>query len=272
MPRVDLKAGAVDYLDTGGDGPVLVLLHGLVTDASLWRHVVAGLRADYRCVVPTLPLGSHRQAMRHGADLTLGGQARLVAEFMDTLGLRGATVAQNGAAVAVALATLRPDLVSRLVLIACEAFGHHPYGRALARIPGGLNLAFRLLRVRPLRRLPPFGLMSMRVPHGVSDGWLRPLWHDREVRRDLRAYLLAATNRQLAEATGRLRSFTGPALVVWATEDRLIPAGHGERLTALLPDARLVEIGDSYTLIPEDQPRILCSALRRFLEPFRDEA
>jgi pimeloyl-ACP methyl ester carboxylesterase len=46
-----------------------VFLHGLTMDGSVWRHVVAGLRGDYRCVLPTLPLGGHRRPMHAGADL-----------------------------------------------------------------------------------------------------------------------------------------------------------------------------------------------------------
>lgn len=35
MPQLELSAGVVDYEDTGGDGPVVVLLHGVAMDASL---------------------------------------------------------------------------------------------------------------------------------------------------------------------------------------------------------------------------------------------
>jgi len=63
MPEVELAAGTIEYHDTGGDGPVLVFLHGLTMDGSLWRKVVPGLAADYRCVLPTLPLGGHRRRL-----------------------------------------------------------------------------------------------------------------------------------------------------------------------------------------------------------------
>ena len=66
MPVVGLSAGTIEYEDSGGEGPVLVLLHGLSMDGSLWRGVVADLRVDHRCVVPTLPLGGHRRPMRPG--------------------------------------------------------------------------------------------------------------------------------------------------------------------------------------------------------------
>ena len=64
MLEIELSAGAVEYQDTGGNGPVLVMLHGLAMDGSLWRNVTAVLREDHRCIVPTLPLGGHRRPMR----------------------------------------------------------------------------------------------------------------------------------------------------------------------------------------------------------------
>src|SRR5204862_3083576 len=94
-PEIELTAGTIEYEDTGGDGPVVVLLHGLAMDGSLWRHVVADLRADHRCVVPTLPFGAHRRPMKPGADLSLRGQAGLVAELLERLGLHDVTPVQN---------------------------------------------------------------------------------------------------------------------------------------------------------------------------------
>jgi len=69
-----LSAGTIEYQDTGGSRPVIVLLHGLMMDASLWDEVVTELSADDRCVAPTLPLGAHRHAMNADAGLSLPGQ------------------------------------------------------------------------------------------------------------------------------------------------------------------------------------------------------
>ena len=73
MPEIALSAGPIEYVDTGGDGPVLVFLHGLVMDGTIFDAVVQDLRVDHRCIVPTLPLGSHRRPMRPDADLSLHG-------------------------------------------------------------------------------------------------------------------------------------------------------------------------------------------------------
>ncbi|MGF7121654.1 hypothetical protein DEU38_11831 [Rhodococcus sp. AG1013] len=63
MREVELSAGPIEYEDTGGDGPVLMFIHGLIMDGSVWRNVVAELRDRYRCIVPTWPLGGHRKQM-----------------------------------------------------------------------------------------------------------------------------------------------------------------------------------------------------------------
>jgi pimeloyl-ACP methyl ester carboxylesterase len=113
-----------------------------------------------------------------------------------------------------------------------------------------------------------FGWLSKRpVPDEVMDGWLRPALTQREIRRDLRKYGgdYRRGRQDLIDATERLPSFERPVLVVWATEDRIMPPEHGRRLAEIFPDARLVEIADSYTLIPEDQPGELADAIREFV-------
>ena len=62
--RIDLSTGTLDYLDTGGDGPTVVLLHGLLMDSSLWDGPIAELAADHRCVAPTLRLRKQRLTTR----------------------------------------------------------------------------------------------------------------------------------------------------------------------------------------------------------------
>jgi pimeloyl-ACP methyl ester carboxylesterase len=133
MPEIELTAGTIEYEDTGGDGPVLVLLGGLVMDGSVWDPLVADLR---------------------------------------------------------------------LVISSCEAFENYPPGlpgknvRLTAFVPGGIFLTMQALRIRALRRLP------------IAFGWM-------------------AKHR--------------------------------------LPDARLVEVADSYTLIMRDQPQAFARAIREFV-------
>lgn len=70
------------YSDSGGDGPVVVLLHGVLMNGTLWEEVVEGLRGRYRCIVPELPFGAHRTPMPDDAELDLESLAKVVAEFL----------------------------------------------------------------------------------------------------------------------------------------------------------------------------------------------
>jgi pimeloyl-ACP methyl ester carboxylesterase len=273
MPEIELTAGTIEYEDTGGDGPVLVLLGGGLMDARVWDPVVDDLRADHRCVVPTLPLGAHRKPMRRDADLSLHGFGAIVGELLAGLDLHDATLVQNDHAAGLVLAGENPERVARLVISSCEAFENYPPGlagknlRLLASIPGGLLLAAQVLRVRALRRLPiTFGWMSKRpLPNELLDRWLQPLRTQRGVRRDLSRYGSGARRRQMVEVCERLRSFDRPALIVWTPEDKVARPEHGRRFAELLPDARLVEIADSYTLIMRDQPVAFARAIREFV-------
>jgi pimeloyl-ACP methyl ester carboxylesterase len=69
----------------------------------------------------------------------------------------------------------------------------------------------------------------------------------------------------MLEVCGRLQTFRRPVLVIWAPEDRVQRPDHGRQLAALLPNARLAEIPDSYTLIMRDQPEAFASAVRKFV-------
>ena len=156
------------YSDTGGDGPVVVMLHGVLMNGTLWDTVVEGLRDRYRCIVPELPFGAHTTPMPDDADLSLPALATLVAGFLTELDLRHVTVVCNYSGGAQLL--IRPggtDRVANLVLVSCEAFDNYPPGvpgRLLclnAALPGGTFLTAQLLRPRWIHHLPlTFGALS----------------------------------------------------------------------------------------------------------------
>jgi pimeloyl-ACP methyl ester carboxylesterase len=278
MKQMELSAGTIDYEDTGGDGPALVLLHGLLMDTSLWDMLISELAVDHRCVAPILPLGAHRHPMHADADLSLPGIARLIGEFLDRLELTDVTVVGNdtGGALVQLLAGDGDPRISRIVLASVDAFDNFPPGLTGKTLvltgklsPGMFGMFMQQMRLRPVRRLPiAFGWLTKRGD-AVSRAWLKPILEQRQIRRDtvrvLRA--IAADKHLLLEAAQRLPTFDRPALIVWASEDRIMPLDHGRRLAELFPQGRLVEIPDSYTLIPLDQPTELAKVIRDFTEP-----
>ncbi|WP_377268019.1 alpha/beta fold hydrolase [Peterkaempfera sp. SMS 1(5)a] len=274
MKEIQLSAGTVEYQDTGR-GPVVVLLHGLLMDASLWDGPIAELSADHRCVAPTLPLGAHRRAMGADADLSLPGVARLVVEFLERLDLRDVTLVGNDTGGALVQLVIREGTarVGRVVLASCEAFDNFPpglTGRTLlltGRLPAPMfGLFMQQMRLRMVRRLPiAFGWLTKRGDAAAAE-WVKPVMSRPEIRRDTVRMLRAAAADTgiLLTAAESLPDFDRPALVVWARQDRVMPPEHGRRLAELLPQGELVELDDSYTLLPLDQPVELARLIRQF--------
>jgi pimeloyl-ACP methyl ester carboxylesterase len=275
MKNVDLGAGTIDYVDTGGDGPVVLLLHGLLMDPTLWSGVIDELGAGYRCVAPLLPLGAHVRPLGPGADLTMRGITAIVADLMERLDLHDVTVVGNdtGGVVVQLLMADRNPRVGKAVLVSCDAFDNFPPGLSGKTVvftgklpPSVFGAMMWQLRLKVLRRMPfTFGWLTKRGD-AVTARWLHPLQTRPGIRPDTVRVLrgIAANRTLLADIEDGLRTFDRPTLVVWAEEDKVMPPEHGRRLAALLPESRLVEIADSYTLVPLDQPTELAASIRDF--------
>ena len=93
MKSVDVAAGTVEYRDEGDpDGPPVVLLHGVLMNDRQWDLALPLLPSGYRYLLPVLPLGGHRVAMREDADLTMPGMVGIVADVLDALDLTYVTL------------------------------------------------------------------------------------------------------------------------------------------------------------------------------------
>ncbi len=217
MRQVELTGGTVEYDDTGGHGRVVVLCHGLLMDGSVWDRMLPHLDPGLRVVRPLLPLGAHRLPMRPDADLSLRGQAAMLAELLERLELDDVVLVVSDTGFPLLLAAARHPRVGALVALPCEAFDNIPPGlpgrtvALAARIPGGVLVAAAALRLPFARRLPfTLGPMSRRPldPRLVSR-WTAPLLRDRAVRRDLVKYATAPDFSAIAAACRALPEFDG---------------------------------------------------------------
>jgi len=274
MHSIEVPAGVIEYSEAGS-GPPVVLLHGLLMDHTLWDRVLPLLPEGFRYIRPVLPLGAHRHAMNPGADLTLPGQVRIVADLLDALSLQDVTLVHADWGGALFLTARGLDhRVARQVILPCEAFDNFPPGLpgkmvALAvRLPGGLQLAARQLRVGWLRRLPVlYGQMARRpVPGELIRRWTEPVLSDPGIRRDLLAYCRGPFEKAaLIRDTEALRRFHGDVLVMWSPDNKVMPLAHGHRLAALMPQARYAEIPDAYVLSMLDDPEAVAREMGTFL-------
>jgi pimeloyl-ACP methyl ester carboxylesterase len=142
----------------------------------------------------------------------------------------------------------------------------------LARVPGSMRLLAALLRVRVLQRLPMvFGWVTKRpIPPEVVKSYVWPPGRSAGVRRDLRKLLRGVHPRHTLAAAEKLRDFGRPVLLLWGSEEKLFPIRLARRLAALLPDARLVEVEDTYTFISEDRPDVVVRHVIEFASVVAD--
>lgn len=274
MKTVELPAGTIEYDETG-TGPAVVLLHGLLMNHRLWDTCLPLLPGGFRYIRPVLPLGSHRIPMNDGADLTLPGQVRILADLLEALGLNDVTLVHTdwGGGLFLTARGLA-QRVARQVVLPCEAFDNFPPGlpgrmaTIAARLPGGIAMACRQLRVGWLRRTPLlYGQMARHnVPADLIRDWTAPALATPGVRRDLAAYARTPLNTDaLIRDTEALAGFQGQVLVLWSPGNKVMPPAHGPRLAALFPDSRYAEIPGAYVLCMLDEPGLVAGHLSAFL-------
>jgi pimeloyl-ACP methyl ester carboxylesterase len=268
-----LRQGRVRYEEVG-EGPTVLFLHGLLVSHRVWRGVIPALSAECRCIAPDLPLGSHELPLAAWTDLSPPGLADLVAEFLDALQLREVIVVANdtGGAIAQILVARHPDRVAGLVLTSCDAFNNFlpplfRYLQVLGWVPGAGFLIAQALRAAFVRRLPiAFGWLTREpIDATTIESYIRPLRSSRGVRRDLQKVLRAISRRHTEAAAERLSGFRRPVLIIWAQGDRIFPVDHARRLAQLFPDARLVLVDRSRSLLPEDRPDRLAAEVLAFV-------
>lgn len=271
--EVRLRAGTIRYRDVG-EGEPLVFLHGVMVNGNLWRKVVPGLATRYRCIVPDLPLGGHAVPMNPDADLSPTGLARLVAGFLDALGVGEATFVANdtGGAVAQVFLSLYPERASRLVLTNADALDNFPPPllrplKWAAGVPGFVSLLGTACRARIFQRVLFWTVAKRPVEGRVMRGYVQPLIGDAGVRRDLRQALRGFSAGYTLEAAKTFPRFARPVLLAWGTEDRLLfPYRYAEEVARRFPNATLERVPGSRAFVPEDRPEALVAAISGFLE------
>lgn len=260
---------------TMGAGPDVLLLHGLGGAKSSFLETAAALSAAGRRVhVPDLPgFGSSSKPLT--APYSARWFAETVIETMDALGIDRADLVGNsmGGRVAIEVGLRAPERVGCLALL-CPAVAfvkrsYHPIVR-LARPELGL-LPHAIPRAAVARRL-----WSLFADPDAIDPALADLVVD-EFRRTYasagarHAFLAAARNLYLDAPWGRtgfyarLADLDAPALFVWGSHDRLIPAGFQRVVAEWLPGAEQVVLAGCGHVPQVERPEQVHELLLRFL-------
>lgn len=274
MPSIQLEQGTIHYEEAGPpDGRPVVFVHGYIMGGDIWREVGERLAGGgLRAIMPTWPLGAHREPMRPGADTSPRGVADMIAAFLEAAGLDDVVLVGNdsGGALCQVVAAYHPERLGALVLTNCDAFENCPpsFFKALvavAKLPGGLKAALVPLRTEAARRSPAgYGLLSHRGVEALAREWVKPVLQDDGVFEDVRRFTVALDKELTLDAAARLPRFEKPVLLAWGTDDRLFPTSDAHRLAAVLPDARVEEIDGARTLPMIDRPDRLAELIGAF--------
>ena len=227
-----------------GDGPPVVLVHGLGASSTAWHYQLDALAGSHRVFAIDLPGHGRTPLPRDAAGGALA--AEVVTAFLEQVAGAPAALAGHsmGGAVALLAALRRPDLVRSLALVSSAGLGPEMplFLRALCA-PGADRLMELVgpLLVRAIGRVPA---LRRRVAGDGAADILAPvlaeaLEHYRR-RRSIRAFTTAL--RAGATTAGqdsryvlldRLSELDVPVLVVWGRDDRVLPLEHGLRAAEL---------------------------------------
>jgi pimeloyl-ACP methyl ester carboxylesterase len=268
--EIDLPAGRIRYREAGEGKPV-VFVHGYLVDGRLWDGVVDSLSDHFRCLAPDWPIGAQQVAMNPDADLTPYGIAATIASFLEALDLQDVTIVGNdsGGAMSQVLVTRHPERIGRLVLTNCDTHDNFPPGifkamPPIAALPGGMAVLAAPFRIGALARAAFKPFSKRPIPPELVASWMDPGLHDPGVKRDAKKVTAGMNKRYTLEAAEKLRDSDLPILFAWAPGDRFFPIKHAQRLASEAGNAKIVEIPDSATFVPLDQPQRLAEEIAVF--------
>jgi pimeloyl-ACP methyl ester carboxylesterase len=246
----DVRVDGIDtfYLEAGS-GPPVILLHGLgATNASLLT-TMRELAADHHVIAPDLPgFGASSKPIRtYDAEFF----ATWLTSFMDRLGIDRAHVIGNsmGGRIAIEMGLRHPERVDRLCLLApSPAFIKKREWTRVVRLLRPELAAFPLFLRRKDVVVGTKGMFAR--PSRLSDAWYEAA-ADEFIRvfstmRGRIAFFSAARQIYLEEPSGekgfwdRLEKLSPPALFIWGSHDRLVPAKFARHVERALPNARSV--------------------------------
>jgi pimeloyl-ACP methyl ester carboxylesterase len=273
-PReISLHGHRVSYREAG-DGPALVLIHGIAGSSETWRDVMPWLAERYRVIAPDL-LG-HGESAKPRGDYSLGSYASGLRDLLAALGYERASVVGHslGGGVAMQLAYQFPERCERLVLVSSGGLGRQVNALLRAAALPGAEWVLPLVCAAGLQGAGNAlaGALSRLGLRAGSD--LGEIWRGYVSLADADArQAFVHTLRALVDAGGQRVSATDrlylaaemPSLIVWGEADRVIPPHHAVSAHRAMPGSRLETFPGSGHFPHLDDPRRFVDVLTDFI-------
>jgi pimeloyl-ACP methyl ester carboxylesterase len=272
--EVELHGHKVGF-QAAGEGPLVVLLHGITSTSDAWREVMPTLAERYTVIAPDM-IGHGRSAKPRG-DYSLGAYAAGVRDLLAVLGFEGGTVVGHslGGGIAMQFSYLFPEYVERMALISSGGLGRevHPLLRA-ATLPGSEWVLPLLAREWSVKAGDAVRSVAAKV--GVEAGpdiaefarGYASLIH--EGARDAFLHTMRSVidhDGQRVSALDRLYLADQlPTMFIWGDSDPVIPVEHGRNAHRIVAHSRYIEIEGSGHWPMLDAPRRIVSELTSFIE------
>ncbi|HET6214492.1 MAG TPA: alpha/beta fold hydrolase [Micromonosporaceae bacterium] len=248
----DRLTGETLHITEHGQGPTVVMLHGLMASGQMFRWLAEALQARFRLIVPDLP--GHGRSVAVPGPYTVEAMAAHVAAALHLRGVREAHLKgySHGGTVAQQLARDAAPLVRSLALVA--TYAHNAVTRR-ERIEGWL--APHMVRLFGMRRLaavlarPGTGGGPSLTPARLT--WLR----DMLAANDAAAMAQAAAELSRFDSRPWLTQLHVPTMVVSGGHDTAVPAHHAQMLAQAIPQARTASIDEAgHTMIWTHRDRL----------------
>lgn len=257
-----------------GEGPALVLVHGIAGSSATWSRVMPALAANHTVIAPDM-LG-HGESAKPRGDYSLGAYASGIRDLMVLLGVEKATFVGHslGGGIAMQLAYMFPDACERLVLVGSGGLGKevNPLLRVISA-PGSEYILPLVLTPRLHGLFEKVG--SLLGKSGLrGDPLMQEIWASYTRLTDARAQrAFVHTIRSVIDVAGQRVSARDrlylaqevPTLIVWGDRDRVIPVEHAHVAHGLMPGSRLEVVKGAGHFVPLEQPDLFARVLDDFL-------
>jgi pimeloyl-ACP methyl ester carboxylesterase len=257
-----------------GEGPALLLLHGLGCDHTTWEPVIDALARRYTVIAPDL-LG-HGRSAKPRADYSLGGYANGMRDLVTLLGIDKVTVVGHsfGGGVAMQFAYQFPERTERLILVASGGLGPEvSLGIRTLSLPG-FHQVMGALTLPGVRQVGKAGLRALsRSPLKITRDFdevaeIYDSFKDPYARAAIRHVVRAVVDWRGQIVTMADRAYLTEAMpmaVIWGRDDRVIPVRHASIAAALATKARVEVIPDAGHFPHKDHPQRFVKVVHEFV-------